>query len=196
MLQGRGRVSVTPGFCIAMAVCLCVLPIKWICSWLLALAVHELSHCAAVIACGAEIQSIRFSLFGAQIIAHPNTAGKEIFCSFAGPVGGLLLLFLHNILPITALCAAVHSVYNLLPLQYLDGGGALSAFMHVIFKKERADAVCKFIDKATRMILFGIALYLSYRIRWGALVLFSGLLLFGKSETIKSTCKRQKLQVQ
>lgn len=196
MRQGRRRISVTPGFCIAMAICLCILPLKWIVCWFLAVTVHELCHCAAAIACGTEIQSVSVSFFGAQIVARPNTAWKEIVCSLAGPIGGLLLLFLHRIMPITALCAFVHAAYNLLPLKHLDGGSAISALMRMIFKKERADSMSKFIDKATRIILFGIGLYFSYSIKWGALALFSVLLLFGKSETIKSSCKRKGLQVQ
>ena len=196
MQRSRVHISVTTGFCVTMAISLCVLPLKWVCGWLVALSVHELCHYVAVKACGSDIRELKVTMFGAEIVADVNSAGKEMFCCLVGPAGGLLLLLFRKSLPLTAICALTHSVYNLLPLGNLDGGRALLSLMNIITKREKAENICKHIDRIVRLVLFGAALYLSWRMRWWLLSLFAGVLLFCKVGHTKYTCKRKGLQVQ
>lgn len=196
MRQGRVQISVTAGFYILMAISLCTLPLKWVGSWLLAMMVHEFCHCIAVIGCGSDLRKIKLTVFGAEIVADISSAGREMICSLAGPIGGLLLLMFRKLIPITALCAYVHSVYNLLPLAGLDGGRALYSLLHMCIQEERAEKACEIIDRIVRILLLIAALCAAWRMRWCALAVFAVIFLFGRRRIIKFTCKRKRLQVQ
>lgn len=196
MLRGSVHVSITAGFCISLAASICILPASWVGSWLLAIAVHEFSHCITILLCGCKLQTVRLTSFGAEITAHMNRCWQEIFCSLAGPVGGLTILLLHNLLPIAALCTLVLSAYNLLPLRNLDGGRALYALLRTIFTQDQANNFCILTDKTVRVFIFILALFLSFRLQWFIPLAFSAVLLFPKKRRIKSTCKRKTLRVQ
>lgn len=194
--QGRVQICVTACFCVSMALSLCILPLKLVSSWLLAIAVHEVFHCIAALGCGSTLRRIRITMLGAEIVADGGSPGCEIISSLAGPVGSLLLLLFRKTIPITALCALIHAIYNLLPLTNLDGGRALHSSLRLLLNSNRAETICNLIDWTVRILLLVGALFISWRMQWGALILFSVILLFRKNGRVKSTCKRKRLQLQ
>lgn len=196
MLKGRLQISVTAGFYILMAISLCLLPLKWVGSWFLAMMVHEIFHCVAVIGCGSDLRKVKLTFWGAEIVADIGSAGREVICSLAGPIGGLFLLMFRKLIPIAALCALVHSVYNLLPLAGLDGGRALYSLLHMCVQEESAEKVCDIIDRIVRILLLIAALCAAWHMRWYALAVFAVIFLFGRRRITKFTCKRKRLQVQ
>lgn len=196
MRRGRVPIIFTAGFCISMAISLCILPLNWVCGWLLAMTVHEFCHCVAVWGCGGIIRKIRLTFLGAEIYADTNGNGREIVCSLAGPVGGLLLLVFHKALPVTAICTVVLSVFNLLPLRNFDGGRTLFCLLRIFLKHGQARVVSDMIDMIVRILLFVAVSLVSWRVRWGIPVVFAVILLFRKHVSIKSACKHKRLQVQ
>jgi len=99
-----------------------------VCLLLLACAVHELSHLAALHLCGGRLRSVRVGAFGIRMRARfksPPSRRAEAFMLLSGPAAGLLAalisLFFGN-LRFARLNAAL-SLFNLLPLRGLDGGG-------------------------------------------------------------------------
>lgn len=196
MQKGKVRVQVTPGLCICLAFSLFVLPLNWVVSWLLALTVHELCHYLAVLLSGGRVHHIRLTLSGAQITADALSRGKEACCALAGPIGGLLLLLFRRMIPITAFCGSIHAVYNLIPLQSLDGGKALLDLLSMLTGEKMAEAICNWVDRISRIALFLAALYIAWRLSWGALAIFAGVLYFGKWRKLKSPCKQDLLRVQ
>ena len=196
MRRNNVSVYVAPGFWILIAISICLLPLSWIVGWLFALFIHELGHCLAIKVCGARLQQIKLTLFGAEIVSDIQTAWKEIICILAGPICGLTLISWHRILPVASLCAFVHSAYNFLPLVDLDGGQALSCILRLICKGINTELACRYIDRVTRVVLFMAAIYMSWRMQWWVLSVFAGILLFHKNRKLKYTCKRKRLQVQ
>lgn len=108
-----------------LAVALLILPLRWLIAVLLAGAVHELGHFAALRLCGADIRDFRIGLGGAQMTVGQMGRYQELFCALAGPIAGLSLILFARWLPRTAVCACIQSAYNLLPVYPLDGGRAV-----------------------------------------------------------------------
>ena len=104
------------------------------CEWweLLALAaavlMHELGHFFALRICGIPLQSIRLGMTGAVINGQASTSlGEEIIVALFGSVFGFLWAFLLSLTPLphgryAAEVSIILSLFNLLPVPFLDGG--------------------------------------------------------------------------
>ena len=95
---------------ILLALAVLVLPLRWLGAVILAAAVHEACHWAAVRLCGGQVHRLSAGVFGAEMTVTGLNAWQELLCALAGPMGGLLLLSLSRILPRTALCAGLQSL--------------------------------------------------------------------------------------
>lgn len=187
-----------------LAAMLLILPLQWIGAALLAGLVHELAHAGAVWLCGGCIHRIRIGTGGAAMEIAPLDHARELFCALAGPVGGLLLFPLGQWLPRTALCAAIHSLYNLLPIYPLDGGRAIRNLTRLLFKQKTADRICKYIECIICFLLVLLGFYAVFIWRLGLLpALFTVLTLLhirtvrqNPSDTLKFPCKEVEHKVQ
>ena len=112
-------------FIFYLALMLLVLPLGWVLAALIAAAVHELGHIAAVYLCGGEVQGISLLHCGAQIDAQLFSRWKAVVAILAGPLTGLMLLFFCRWIPRVAICGFAQSIFNLLPIYPLDGGRLL-----------------------------------------------------------------------
>ena len=123
------RISLNAGGCILGALCLLMLPLRWNVGFLLAAAVHELSHMMAIRIMGIPITYFEIAPQGAVIGTGAMTQWEEVISAAAGPLGSLsLLLFVHTF-PELALSGAVQGFFNLLPVYPLDGGRMLRIFL-------------------------------------------------------------------
>ena len=177
--QIKIRFGISPSACILLAMMLLILPIKWIFSALVAALIHEAFHAAAILICGGRIDSVAFGSGGAVMETCQMSRGKELLCSLAGPVGGLIMILFARWLPRVAVCAAFQSFYNLLPVYPLDGGRALRCGAEILFPK-RANRICVIMEFLT---LAGVSLLAIY----GAIGLNLGImpLLFGVAFWLK-----------
>ena len=196
MRRGRGHIRFTPGFCICLALCFCILPLKWVASWFLAIGFHEFCHYISVRLCGAPVQEVSFTAGGIRMRAELDHPWQQILCSLAGPLGSFFLLFLRRYIPICALCGLIHGMYNLLPLENLDGGRAVFALLCMMFDYDRANIIFAVINKMMAMIAVLIMIYLSWYLRWIALAAVAGIFLLKNRGCLKSTCKHGWLRVQ
>ncbi len=118
---------------------------------LLAAALHECGHMAAVYAAGGEIASFRITLFGGELCIR-NAArlsyGQELLAVLAGPGSNLACaLFLAHMATSLGwerayVIAGIHAslaVFNLLPLRSLDGGRALFLALSYLTQPITAD---------------------------------------------------------
>ena len=128
-------VSISAGAFLLGALLLLILPLKWLLAALSAAMIHELCHLAAVKLTGGYVHEICIGRGGASIKIGPMDSLKELICALAGPLGGFTLLLFARWIPRVAICAGIHSIYNLLPIHPLDGGRALCHLLTVAVEK-------------------------------------------------------------
>lgn len=155
------KLYIAPSSLVIFAILVLLIPLKWLAAWIIAVFVHEIFHYLALTAGKQTIDSISINIYGVKISTCPLTNLQTIICAFAGPAGGLLLLFFSKLYPQLALCALIQSVYNLLPIYPLDGGRILFAFTHFIFSQSTADCICKVITITVITIILIFSIFTS-----------------------------------
>lgn len=159
--------SVSSGIYFALAILVLILPLQWILAAVISAAVHEFFHIAAIKLFGLRIFSIRISTGGAQISTEPMTYTQELICALAGPAGGLILLLFARWVPRIAVCAAFHSLYNLLPIYPSDGGRALRCGVKLIFPDRIADSIVRVIETCFLTFVTLLGIYGSFVLHLG-----------------------------
>lgn len=177
-MDSKPHLGLSGLFCVTLALMLLVLPLKWLLAALLAAVIHELFHWLAIRLCGGRMRWIHVGSGGAVMAVEPLTLGKELICALAGPIGGLLLLPLGGYFPRTALCAAFHSLYNLLPIYPLDGGRAVKCAAQLLFPGH-ADRICRVITVTALCAVWILALWGTFRLGLGlAPLMIAALMVF------------------
>ena len=119
------QITVKESVYIYAALLLLILPLSWLLSLLVAIAVHELGHFSMVKLLGGKVYNMQISVRGMNMQCLQMQTWKRVLAVLSGPLFGFLLAILTSPLPKLALCSWVLSVYNLLPIVPLDGGHAL-----------------------------------------------------------------------
>ena len=119
------QVQVKPEAFVIVAASFLLIPLQWICAWILALLIHEAGHCASVILLGGRVNGISVEANGIRLHTSTLSCVKASISSAAGPLAGIALLLLARQFPRLALCGVFQSAYNLLPIYPLDGGRIL-----------------------------------------------------------------------
>ena len=167
--------SISPGALIWLAALLLLLPLQWVFAMVLAVCVHECAHAVAIVLTGGCIQGVHIGGTGAVLFCQPMSCSKELICAVAGPVGSLLLLLLVRWMPRTAVCGAVHGLYNLIPVLPLDGGRILRNAVDKIFSPQRAGKIFTGMQLGIKIIIAAFCILASMRI--GVLALLFGIVL-------------------
>lgn len=134
------------------------LPLNWLLAAIIAAAVHELFHAAAVFLCGGNLYSIHIGIQGAQIVCSTMSRPKSLICILAGPMGSFLLLSLCYWFPRTAICGFFHGVYNLLPFGTLDGARALHCLLDPFIWGKRILSVLEIMSMIV-IVIFCLVLW-------------------------------------
>lgn len=192
----RGNIAVSTTFLFLIAAALIVVPIQWVCAWILALTIHELCHYICLKLLGARVHKISIESRGVIMEAEPLSLGKEAICAYAGPVGSLLVLIIARYVPRTAICTLVFSAYNLLPVFPLDGGRGLGCLLRKFISEDRAIKAQRYIENAVLLGIVLIALYAVFRLCLGILPAVMAVILFWRSKGIKFPCKKCRLGLQ
>ena len=114
--QIRGRALVF------LSLWLLLVPLRWVAGAALAATIHELGHLTALWLWSVPVQGMELDIAGAVIRTAPLTQREELWCALAGPLAGALGCLFWRWFPEAAACAAVQTVFNLIPLYPLDGG--------------------------------------------------------------------------
>lgn len=136
---------------------------------LIAAAVHETGHLAALYALKMPPKRIRLRLCGIQISHTQLYVGalSRSVVAAAGPATNFVLSVC--LLPFSAppfaaqLCAAgiVVGVFNLLPLSGLDGGDILRCLLDAVCKDETVYIISKAVDIAVSFMLLAVGIYIA-----------------------------------
>ena len=137
-------IRVQPSAFLMAAALVLLLPLDWLCAVLLASAVHEIGHLAAIYAFGGHADSVTIGLRGAEIHTVFPDKRKELFCAAAGPAASFLLIFLYRFSPKLAVCAAVQGMFNLIPVYPMDGGRILCCFLRRLCPR-RAEGIFRIV---------------------------------------------------
>ena len=123
-------VKTTPGFWLLASTLWLLDPWGLVPAWLLAAAVHEAGHLAALRWLGIPVRGLELRATGAVIRAELRGAAREGWALAAGPAVNLLLAAALPVplWPRLRLCSLALGLWNLLPFPPLDGGRILALF--------------------------------------------------------------------
>lgn len=183
------NIAISPEFCVAMAISLLVLPLKWIAGWLGAVLIHELSHLTAMIILGVGINGISMNADGAVIRTEQMHPWQELICAFAGPVGGLLPLLFIAFTPHLGICAFLLSMFNLLPIYPMDGGRGVFCLCRMLLKETIAVQICTLVGRLTLVAVFVVTLLLSFVYRIWLPCVLGCIFLMSKFRGANPSCK-------
>lgn len=189
--MGRNRIAVRVGgsLLIFLALSVLVLPLQWVIAFVLAAAIHEAGHYLSIRCCGGQVHGFSIGAEGAKLEVTGLTPGRELICTLAGPGAGLLLLFFARWLPRTALCGALHAVFNLLPVYPMDGGRAIQCLTELLLPEAVGAKVCDFIQFICLAGIGILGLYGTFVLRLGLLPLILAMLLLQRAVSGKIPCK-------
>lgn len=144
---------------------------------LFAALLHEVGHLAAMMICRRYPNFIRFTAFGAEIQTNSvvGSYGMDALVAVAGPIVNLTLWAItaafmktsaaSNALQLFSLSNAFLGIFNLMPVEPLDGGQALLSFLSLFLSREKACRtvmICSFIVLVPMAILGFLVLFKSY----------------------------------
>lgn len=181
--------EISPAFFPLLAAMVLLLPLRWCLAFFAAALVHEACHLLALRLCGGK--PFRFSLggAGAGILASPLPAGQALFCTLAGPLGGMLLVSLARWFPRVAICAAVQSAFNLMPVRSLDGGRILRICLEHFLPPDTADSLCRRTEAAIFALTAALGIYYSFVLKLGLLPVLAAGMVITKGRIGKTPCK-------
>lgn len=171
------RFSVKANTYIYLTILLFVIPLRWIVSWLVAVAFHEFCHWLAVRLCRGSVYCLEIGLGGATMQCSNMTNGYRLFSILCGPIGGLLLVGIGRWFPRVALCSFFLSLYNLMPLLPLDGGRALC----ILLKESKWFFA---FQKTFVAVLLSIAIFCTFYLKLGLLPMAAVAILYLRSRKI------------
>mgnify|MGYP004610540773 CR=1 FL=1 len=168
------RPVIRPGAVLFLALLCYLAPLRTVGAFLLAMTIHELGHMGAIALCGGRLRGLCLGARGAVIAVEGLSSRQELLCALAGPGAGLLLPAFGRWLPMTALMALGHSLYNLLPVYPLDGGRALYCALSPM--GERGWRQTQAVGLGTALCLGGLGLYGTLGCQMGPIpALFGGI---------------------
>lgn len=135
------KINIDSGFFCRVALFLLIFPLRWVIGFLVAITIHECSHLLTIKMMGIQVGGISVSGNGIKMKTGEMSPIQELAGAFAGPFGGALLLLFWRIFPEAAVCAIVHSVFNLLPIYPFDGGRIITSLCRSIFGDEKGNKI-------------------------------------------------------
>lgn len=163
-------IRIDPLSAVLLALALYFLELRMIAALAAAVIVHELGHIAALRALGLRICALRSEMQGFCIdYAGETSRLGHAAAALAGPVAGLAMAFAVSALAVRtggaffALTAGVSlllSLFNLLPIQALDGGRVLKLVLSALLGDNAGRRAANAVSTAVALVLFALGMYI------------------------------------
>ena len=151
---------------------------------LLAVFLHEAAHLLAMCLFHAPPKAVQLSALGCRMLLFEEKAigyEKSIFVSLAGPFVNLLTFGIMTLLSwqghIFAEASLVLGLFHCLPIEPLDGGLALRAFLCCFLEAEKAEKITFVISLILLFPLFVLGFLILLRTRYNFSLLLMSLYL-------------------
>lgn len=192
----KSRFSISPGAVLVISALYFFGGFISLAALLIAAAVHELGHMAAIRLLGGSINELRFEASGLCIsLRGINSAASEAAALLAGPAAGLVFALIcselgaktaNRLLLECAGYSVLLTAYNLLPALPLDGGRAVRIILAVVMGGEKAERILAYSGLAIGVCLSFAGLVLLER-ELGAALLIAGLwILIAQTGIVKN----------
>jgi len=183
-----GKIRVGPETALLLAASLLVLTPGEALAVLLAAALHEAGHLAAVALCGGKVDSVRAGAGGLEITYGGGSRSylSDALCAAAGPGAGILAAAAASAAEkwlaapgagFFAGASLALSLFNLLPASVLDGGKILYAAAAPAFGPQNAEKIRRWADLSVCAALFAAGAYVFLRCSWNPAVLICAAVL-------------------
>ncbi len=157
---------------------------------LLASVIHELGHLTALFLCGAAPSAMVINVFGVRIEKRMDarlTYRQDVLVSMAGPAINLLSAVILYMCAGWVSAVWIHlvlGIFNLLPLEPLDGGQALLGVLRCCTTEERAARIVLYVSAITllpmALVSVALLLYSGYNFTFLAVTAYVAALIFLK----------------
>ena len=142
---------------------------------LFAIVLHELGHLLASLLLGIKINRIYISIFGARLeIANSIPYYKELLMALAGPLLGIVGYLLtiksamyHPSLMAFSITSLALSIFNLFPLDTLDGGRVIRCVFCSLFSLDTAEKTMQILSFFTLFSFWLISVYIMIKFAAG-----------------------------
>ena len=155
--------DIAPGGFFLWALGLLILPVPLFFGALVAIAVHELAHLAALWAFKVRILGVCVKVTGIRIHTQHMEGARELLCAAAGPMGSFLLICISELWPQLAVCGFIQGFFNLLPLGNSDGARILRCILEWI-NPEWAAFLPKWCGYIILLICIGLGVLIMIRL--------------------------------
>lgn len=198
-----GKLEISGGFLLAVAILL-YLDGEGIFPWaLLACALHEWGHFAAVRLTGGRVESMRFTAAGGEMRLSARRVlsyGSELFAVLAGPavnLGAAMLLpvFIkgNETVWLFAGLNLIIGLFNLLPAYPLDGGRALHLIVLMLWTPEAAEHITKAAAFLVEVPLLFAGAALIWRTKRNFTLLATGVWLLAGTLRVRNGTVRRRI---
>lgn len=156
----------------------------------LATIIHESGHLLLMYLLKFPPSEIKLKPFGIDIVERSEKKigyGKDALISIAGPFMNLLFFLLSGWLAINSgslylfyLSASnlVLAIFNLLPIETLDGGQAIYSLLCLKFQEKTVERIIRILSVSVLLPLFITALLVLFRSKYNFTLLFVSIYLF------------------
>ena len=173
---------------------------------LLATTVHEIGHIVCILSQKNELHEIKFCLMDIKILDKSNISRSykdDIILMAAGPLANFLFalvfgfvnLFFHkeHIL-IFVVENLFLGFFNLLPIDFLDGGKILFSILSLKFKEKKAESILNYVSVITLFPMSAIGFYILLKSKYNFSLLLIAVYLIVriifKSDVNQRWCER------
>ena len=161
--------------CIFLALLFLTVPLNWGGAAILAALIHEAGHLLAVRIAGGRIHRLQVGMTGAILDSAPLEPIPQLLAVLAGPITSILMFCFHPLFPRTAVCALIQGIFNLLPIEPLDGGRVLRILCELL-RVEKAEQVCSVVRHSACFALLALIVGMAIRYNMGISGIAPGLL--------------------